>query len=527
MRAGPRGDKHVSTALVDQAVDAFAAVLVRWRGARGRSKKQLAADMGFDPSYVSHVEARRHRPTEDFARRAEIVLEAGGGIWERFRHFDQLRQASSGLRVRPEPTVPEQWRPSSAGLMVELEEARLTFVDGEYQCLVRRHLHNAGREAVTRFPVRVAVDRYPGEPERSNRHYRDHPLTWGELNLHARCGEEPMSWQAKQDRDAFKELWLLFENDEARFPLYPGERTTIEYGYTVGDDKWGHWFQRAIRLPTRRLSVHLDFPANLRPVVWGVESSLTAEAGALKTPVLETVDQDRTHFEWQTDEPSLNARYRLEWRFRSETVPAQRGARNSVNNRPSELMRNAGILQRGAPTLDRAARWFDLPAQASLAAEVVERLLDALHRVARLYDFHKGQGLAAPQLGIDWAAAVVRAPGASSDSETLTLLNPRVVGESVDQDEQYEGCLSFFDVRGLVSRPLLVEVEHEAPTGVRTVSTYRQAMARLVVHEVDHLGGLLYSDRMPSDGRLTPIEEYQAHGEPWRYPSLGAAPTAS
>ena len=111
MRAGPRGDKHVSTALVDQAVDAFAAVLVRWRGARGRSKKQLAADMGFDPSYVSHVEARRHRPTEDFARRAEIVLDAGGEIWERFRHFDQLRQASSGLRVRPEPTVPEQWRP--------------------------------------------------------------------------------------------------------------------------------------------------------------------------------------------------------------------------------------------------------------------------------------------------------------------------------------------------------------------------------------------------------------------------------
>ena len=94
-----------------------------------------------------------------------------------------------------------------------------------------------------------------------------------------------MAWRAKLDRDAFKEVWLLFENDDARFPLYPGQRATIEYAYTVGEDKWGHWFQRSVRLPTRRLSVHLDFPAELSPVVWGVETSLTAEAGPLKTPV--------------------------------------------------------------------------------------------------------------------------------------------------------------------------------------------------------------------------------------------------
>jgi peptide deformylase len=516
----------VPDSLVDQAMDAFAAALVRWRGERGRSKKQLAADMGFDPSYISHVEARRHRPTEDFARRAELVLDAGGEIWQRFCDFDQLRQATSGLRTRPEPTLPEQWRPPSAGLVVEHEEARLTFVDGEYRCRVRRHLYNAGLEAITRYPVRIAVDRYPGEPERSNRHYRDHPLTWAELNLDARRGDEPMSWRAKQDRDAFKELWLLFENDHARFPLYPGERTTIEYGYAVGEDKWGHWFQRAIRLPTRRLSVHLDFPANLQPVVWGVESSLTAEAGALKSPVVQTAASDRIHFDWQTDEPPLSARFRLEWRFRTEAVPAQHDVRRSVNRRPSELMRGVGILQRGAPMLDRAARWFELPAQATLAADVVERLLDALQRVSDLHEFHKGQGLAAPQIGIDWAAAVVRSHEPGEDGP-LVLLNPRVVGESVDHDEQYEGCLSFFDVRGLVSRPLLVEVEHEDLSGIRTVSTFRDAMARLVTHEVDHLGGLLYPDRMPSDGRLVPFEEYVEHGEPWRYPSIGPASTGS
>jgi len=73
--------------LIERAADEFASALMHWRSERGMSKKQLAAEMGFDPSYVSHVEARRHRPTEDFARRAEAVLASGGVIWQRFRDY--------------------------------------------------------------------------------------------------------------------------------------------------------------------------------------------------------------------------------------------------------------------------------------------------------------------------------------------------------------------------------------------------------------------------------------------------------
>ena len=87
------------------------------------SKKQLAAAMGFDPSYVSHVEARRHRPTEDFARRAEAVLHAEGAIWQRFREYDDLRTASRArsATVGRDPPVPEQWWPPVTGLVVERE----------------------------------------------------------------------------------------------------------------------------------------------------------------------------------------------------------------------------------------------------------------------------------------------------------------------------------------------------------------------------------------------------------------------
>jgi peptide deformylase len=542
---------------LDRAADAFAAALTQLRGERGLTKKQLAAEMGFDPSYVSHIEARRHRPTEDFARRAEVVLRANGIIWQRFREYEDARLAA-GARANPvrDAVAPDQWFPPGTGLIVEREDSSLSYVDGRYVCTVRRALFNGGTEPVTRYLVRISVDRFPGEAERSNKHYREHPLTWAELDLVARCGDEPMQWHPKHDRDADKEVWLLFENPEGRFPLYPGQRCTIDYTYAVGEEKWGHWFQRAIRLPTRKLNVRIDFPAELDPAVWGVETSETAEANPLRTPVVMHDAGTRVSFEWGTENPPLNARYRLEWRFRgtpppvadgglstvdtsvangqpavepsvvavgqsimeplaAEELPGPRAAQPGRRLSPAERMAAAGVVQRGAPVLTRPARWFELPAEEAHAREIVARLLESLDTIGELHHFSKGVGLAAPQLGIGWAATVVRPAG--PERVPVVLLNPLIVAASPEQDEQYEGCLSFFDQRGMVARPLWLQVEHSELTGERVLSRYERAMARLVAHEVDHLGGILYPDRMDARRRLIAIDEYRDHGIPWRY----------
>ncbi|MFI2311532.1 hypothetical protein [Streptomyces sp. CB00072] len=186
---------------------------------------------------------------------------------------------------------------------------------------MRRLLRNTGTEPVTRYLIRISVDRYPGDPEQSNAHYRAHPLTWEELDLTATCRGEKMRWQAKHDRDAFKEVWLLFDNEHGRFPLYPGESVWIEYAYTVGHEKWGNWFQRAVRLPTEQLEVQLVFPAALDPVVWGTETSMTAEASPLRTPPIRRDAGEQRTFTWITTTPALHARYRLEWRFRAQPEP--------------------------------------------------------------------------------------------------------------------------------------------------------------------------------------------------------------
>jgi peptide deformylase len=507
----------MTTSPQDRAAEAFAAELARWRTERGLSKKQLAGEMGFDPSYVSHVEGRRHRPTEDFARRAEAVLQADGAIWARYTEYEELRRGPrAGQTGGAGPVVSEQWLPPGTGLIVEQETATLIYIEGVYECTIRRALYNAGPEPVIRYPVRIAVDRYPTAPERSNRYYREHPLTWEELALTATLGTDPaeeMRLRPIYDRDSFKEIWLLFENDQGRFPLYRGQRTTISYTYHVGEDKWGHWFQRAVRLPTRRLSVHLDFPASLEPVVWGVQTSLTAES-ALRTPVERTTTGERVGFVWSTEHPPMHTRYRLEWRFRSQPQPPA-AAQVAELARVSERMTAAGIVQRGDDRLHQPARPLDLPADEALAHEVVGALRATLDRIGELHSFGKGMGLAAPQIGLGWAAALVQPP--DDEDEMVVLLNPRVVGESAETDERYEGCLSFFDVRGLVRRPLRLLVEHESYGGSRIITAFEQGMARLVAHEIDHLAGKLYTERMTAGTTLVPLEEYRGVGAPWRY----------
>jgi peptide deformylase len=512
----------MTTSPVDRAADHFVTALAQWRNERGMTKKQLAARMGFDPSYVSHVEGRRHKPTEDFARRAEAVLAAGGAIWQRFQEYDELRHARSAAAHR-DPPVPAQWMPPGTGLIVEQEVAELTYLDGAYRCRIIRALYNAGTEPVTRYMMKISVDRFPQDPSGSNRHHRAFPLTWEELDIEAMAGDgdaaEPMQQRIKLDRDASKEVWLLFANEHGQFPLYPGERTTISYAYTVGEEKWGQWFQRAMRLPTRSLTVRLDFPVHFEPQVWGVETSLAAEV-PVRTPLERHNEHDRAIFEWSTDQPLLNARYRLEWRFRGVGAPTYEDSpplngHVVPEQRASARMKGAGIIQRGSDVLRQRARHFQLPRELAEAQEAVTALLTSLHRLESLHDFSKGVGLAAPQIGLSAAAAVVRPP--EGDVDPVVLLNPRVVGESGDGDEQYEGCLSFFDYRGLVRRPLRIEVEHARFDGTRVITSFELAMARLVSHEIDHLEGRLYVDRMQSDSALVPVSDYQQSGRPWSY----------
>ncbi len=477
----------------------FRTALTRWRKLRRLTKKALAEAMGFDPSYISHVESGRYPASEEFARLAEQKLTSSGELWRSWQKTSETRPAPAG----------------NGDLFVDLDHAELRYHEGTYIASMRRRVVNGGNEPVTRYLIRISVDRHPGRPELSNELYRKHPLTWERLELTATCDGEPMTWVAKHDRDSFKEIWLSFENEDSMFPLYPGQSALLEYSYVVGSDQWGQWFQRAIRLPTRAVSVELLFPTSLEPGVWGTETSTTTATVPLRSAVQRREEEDQVSFTWHTNDPPIGARYRLEWRWRNS--PERDTETSPTLHTAGDRMRAAGITQEGEEILERTAKPFQLPEQAKQAEDVVDQLHRAIQRVRDHHHFGKGMGLAAPQIGIDQAAAIVIPP--DPDAAVVLLLNPVIISESDETDTQYEGCLSFFDVRGLVPRSRRIEVEHTQADGSTKITVFTDALARLVAHEVDHLHGLTYKNRMTEGVSPIPVEEYRGTGKSWSYSS--------
>ncbi|MEV8639286.1 peptide deformylase [Streptosporangium sp. NPDC051023] len=141
-----------------------------------------------------------------------------------------------------------------------------------------------------------------------------------------------------------------------------------------------------------------------------------------------------------------------------------------------------------------------------------------MNRIAQVHDFSgKGMGLAAPQIDLDHAIAVVRSALRDSADESIVLINPRITFVSSETDEKHEGCLSFFDVRGLVPRPLQITVESQTLSGETRVECYEHGLARLIAHEIDHLDGLLYNSRMRPGVAPIPVAEYRGTGRAWAY----------
>lgn len=106
-----------------------------------------------------------------------------------------------------------------------------------------------------------------------------------------------------------------------------------------------------------------------------------------------------------------------------------------------------------------------------------------------------GVGLAACQVGRDLRLAIVD-PSGGEDAEALhVLVNPEIVenrGRVIDD----EGCLSIPGITEKVARPSYVKIEAQDLEGKPFVLEGEELMARVICHEVDHLNGVLFIDRL-------------------------------
>jgi peptide deformylase len=86
--------------------------------------------------------------------------------------------------------------------------------------------------------------------------------------------------------------------------------------------------------------------------------------------------------------------------------------------------------------------------------------------------------------------------------------NPIIVEASDEVESGYEGCLSFWEWRGQVPRPRSIVLKFQLESGAQVIAREEGERARLLLHEIDHLDGILYVDRMKEGERLLPLRQY-------------------
>ena len=102
----------------------------------------------------------------------------------------------------------------------------------------------------------------------------------------------------------------------------------------------------------------------------------------------------------------------------------------------------------------------------------------------------KGIGLAAPQIGKSIRLALVK-----TDEGVLPLINPRILRKSFKKELSEEGCLSIPKVYGNIKRSTSITVEIEDKDGKKVKFKAKGLFARVILHEVDHLDGVLFIDK--------------------------------
>ncbi len=106
-----------------------------------------------------------------------------------------------------------------------------------------------------------------------------------------------------------------------------------------------------------------------------------------------------------------------------------------------------------------------------------------------------GIGLAAPQVGVDLRVAVVDLSVGEAADALLVLVNPRIV-EQEGSAADVEGCLSLPGITEKVERPTRIVVEAAHASGEPFSVEAEDWMARAICHELDHLDGVLFTDRL-------------------------------
>ena len=147
---------------------------------------------------------------------------------------------------------------------------------------------------------------------------------------------------------------------------------------------------------------------------------------------------------------------------------------------------------------------------AKRVAKVDNSLRELVRQMLQTMYSEDGIGLAAPQVGMHKQLLVVDADPENAAAPPLVLVNPKIIKYSDELATGQEGCLSIPGVYLDVVRPAAIEVSFKDETGKPRKMKVDDLVARVIQHEMDHLSGVMFVDRVENAIALN--QELKKHG---------------
>ena len=162
------------------------------------------------------------------------------------------------------------------------------------------------------------------------------------------------------------------------------------------------------------------------------------------------------------------------------------------------------VSQVGNPILRQIAQPIDR------LNESIQTLIDNLMETLLQSN---GVGIAAPQVAASYRLVIIashpnpRYPNAP-EMEPTVMINPRIISASNEIVKDWEGCLSVPGIRGLVPRYSAIAIEYCDRQGKIQQQQLTDFVARIFQHELDHLNGMVFLDRLETNLDIVTDQEY-------------------
>ena len=172
------------------------------------------------------------------------------------------------------------------------------------------------------------------------------------------------------------------------------------------------------------------------------------------------------------------------------------------------------VIRMGHPTLRKVAERVSL---SELHTPEFKELLTDMYDTMKV---EGGIGIAAPQINVSKQVTLIELPenneryGDLNGTPLMTIINPEIKYLTEEQQGFWEGCLSVPGLRGFVERPKKVQIDYINEHGEKKQIVADDFLATVFQHELDHLFGKLYIDRITDTTKLSYSEEYSTFVNP-------------